>query len=280
MPHESAAATGRRLEQLAGVAVGGLVAVARRPACGRSRRPAPRRRPARRVAVAWPPSTLFSIRKWRLGQRGDLRQVGDAEDLALRRRAPAAARRPPGRCCRRSPASISSKTRSRRRRCAPWPASASITRESSPPEAASRSGEVGIPGLVATWKLDRLLPERPEAVGVRLERDLELRAAHRQLVELGGDPLLRAAARPWPAPRSAARRARSRCASAFGQLGLEPARSPPRRPRASRSPPGSARRGPAPPRSMPPCLRFSRSSASSRSSTCSSRPGSASIPSA
>ena len=55
----------------------------RRRASGRSRRPARRRRPSAPSAVACSPPTSFSIRKWVSGQRGDLRQVGDAEHLAL-----------------------------------------------------------------------------------------------------------------------------------------------------------------------------------------------------
>ena len=47
-----------------------------------------------------------------------------------------------------------------------------------------------MPGLVATRKVTRSWPSGAEALRMRLEGDLELRAGHRELVELLGDPLL------------------------------------------------------------------------------------------
>ena len=52
-----------------------------------------------------------------------------------------------------------------------------------------------MPGVGRDPQLDRLGAVGAEAVRVGLERDLEPRALHRQLGELGRDPLRRAAAR-------------------------------------------------------------------------------------
>ena len=60
-----------------------------------------------------------------------------------------------------TPASISSKTSVSTSPAGPLPDSASITRESSPPEAASPSGAIGIPGFVATRSSTVSRPEDP-----------------------------------------------------------------------------------------------------------------------
>ncbi len=88
------------------------------------------------------------------------------------------------------PASISSKTRVPALAAWPRPLNASITRESSPPEAASRSGAASMPGFGSDPQLDGLTAAGPVAVGMGLQHDLERGAAHRELVELGRDPLL------------------------------------------------------------------------------------------
>ena len=62
------------------------------------------------------------------------------------------------------PASISSKT-SVRSSAAPSPVSASITRESSPPEAASRSGDIGMPAFVDICSSTRSAPAAPNPSG-------------------------------------------------------------------------------------------------------------------
>ena len=59
------------------------------------------------------------------------------------------------------PASISSKTRVAAPAAGPSPLSASITRESSPPEAASRSGAGSMPGFGATRSSTVSRPEAP-----------------------------------------------------------------------------------------------------------------------
>src|SRR5258705_6320841 len=88
-----------------------------------------------------------------------------------------------------TPASISSKQRVESLPAAPRPLSASITRESSPPEAASRSGAASIPGLGATRSsiVSRPLAPKPSAWG--LEHHLERCPGHRELLQLRGDAL-------------------------------------------------------------------------------------------
>ncbi len=61
--------------------------------------------------------------------------------------------------------------------------SASMTRESSPPEAVSRTGAAGTPGFGRDQELDLLRAGGRELVA-RVERDLERRVLHRQLGEL------------------------------------------------------------------------------------------------
>ena len=86
------------------------------------------------------------------------------------------------------PASTSSNTSVRD---SPAPAtviSASITRDSSPPEAVSRSGAAGTPGLGAIRNSTRSAPVGRDLLP-RLERDLERGALHRQRRQLLADPL-------------------------------------------------------------------------------------------
>ena len=101
-----------------------------------------------------------------------------------------------------TPASISSKTSVAPPAPACWsPQRASITRESSPPEAASRSGAASIPGFGAILSSTDSRAAGAEAVGVGLEHDLQRGARHRQLLELLRDPLLQGARRLGAAPR-------------------------------------------------------------------------------
>ncbi len=64
-----------------------------------------------------------------------------------------------------------------------------MIRDSSPPEAASRSGDAGIPGLVATRSSTVSEPFGPKPSGWGCERHLERCPFHGQLGELGRDPL-------------------------------------------------------------------------------------------
>src|SRR6201999_2347112 len=83
-----------------------------------------------------------------VGERGDLRQGGDADDLVLGPERPQTLADDPRRVAA-DPAA------------GPSPLSASMTRESSPPEAASRSGAGSIPGLGATRSSTVSRPEAP-----------------------------------------------------------------------------------------------------------------------
>ena len=87
-----------------------------------------------------------------------------------------------------TPASTSSNTSVRD---SPVPAtviSASITRDSSPPDAASRSGAAGTPGLGASMNSTRSAPVGADLVA-RLELDLERGVLHRERRELLAHPL-------------------------------------------------------------------------------------------
>ena len=85
-----------------------------------------------------------------------------------------------------TPASISSKTSVPAPAPPPKPLSASITRESSPPEAASRSGAGSQARVRRQPQLDRLGAVEAEAVWVGLQHDLESRPGHRQSLQLLG----------------------------------------------------------------------------------------------
>ena len=214
-----------------------------------------------------------SIRKWVVGQRGDLRQVGDADHLAAvrpsaRRRSPTArAVLPP------IPASISSKTSVR----SPVARAEPAEREHDPRELAARGG---------------VAQRRGRHPGVGRDQQLDGLGAVRARSRPGAARARpRAARRPSPArPSSAATRSPSR-SPRRAALALSSPRARPRRPRprairasssvgdlarrsrAARSPRGSARACAITASIEPPCFRFSRSSASRRSSTASSRPG-------
>ena len=168
---------------------------ARRRACGRSRRPARRRRRARPSAVVAPSTACFSIRKWVAASEATwgrwVMQITWRPRRAARSRSPTArAVLPP------MPASISSKTSVvPRRRCA-RPVSASITRESSPPEAASRSGETGIPGFVATRNSTVSAPFAPKPSGCGSSATSSRAPSIASSASSAGDPLRRARRRP------------------------------------------------------------------------------------
>ena len=219
------------------------------------------------------PAARFSIVKWVVGERRDLRQVGDAEDLAglaeppqpLADRARGGAADP----------GIDLVEDDRALRLA----GEAGEREHDPRDLAPGrrllERRERHPRVRRDEQLDRLGAGRAEAVRMRLERDLEPRPVHRQLGELGRDrdrePL--GGVGPARAELGGERRAPGLgLADPRAELGaqllrvLEPAISS--RQRSAWATTSSI---------VPPCLRFSRSSAVSRSSTCSSRPGSASI---
>ena len=85
-----------------------------------------------------------------VGQRGDLGQVGDAEDLAALAERPQPLADDARGVAADAGVDLVEDQRPAPRRPRPSPLSASITRESSPPEAASRSGAGSMPGLGAT----------------------------------------------------------------------------------------------------------------------------------
>ena len=175
----------------------------------------------------------LTIEKWRDRQRGYLRQVGDAEHLPVasassRRRAPTArAVWPP------IPASTSSNTSVAPGAEAPAALMiASITRESSPPEAISRSGAGGHAGVGCDQELDAV---RALGSGLGLRQlDLETRVGHRQRSEL-------------PAPRHGRqllrrrRRARRSARHAASEILPGAARAPARPVRARTSASASSR---------------------------------------
>ena len=108
--------------------------------------------------------------------------------------------------------------------------SASITRDSSPPEAISRSGPAGTPGFGRDQELDRIAPAAPEAVqralaraGSRSRRDLNVAPSIASSPSCTQDRLLEAA-RP-PCSRAAGSSTASREPATIGavQLLLQPA---------------------------------------------------------
>ena len=214
---------------------------------------------------------------------------------AARRSAPGASRRGPGGPRRPRPASAATTDATR----PPMPAStsskimrghavgarqdgvsASIVRDSSPPEATRASGFGSSPGFVRQPELDAVEPPRPDILGRRA------RAATSNVAR--SMPRPRSSRSTWPASRAAA--ARRRSDEGVGRRGqLRAAARPSTRScsastsswRSSRS--SSARRLVAEARASPPrvspYLRLRRASASSRSSIASSRPGSTATPS-
>ena len=192
-----------RGQQLAGVALGGVAGASppsMRPISSTSSSPSS----CSTVARAALARESFTSRKW-VGQRGDLRQVGDADAPAGR--SPSVAQPladGAGGVAADAGVDLVEDQGAGAAPPAPSPVSASITRESSPPEAASRSGAGSIPGLGATRSSTASAPFGAEAVGVRLEHDLERRARHRE----------RARARPPTRSLERRRRLRSRPGSA------------------------------------------------------------------
>ena len=202
-----------------------------------------------------------------------------------RRPAPGASRRRRrrrGRRCRHRPRRRSASCRARLSAASVF--SASMTRDSSPPETMRASGRSSSPGFGETknsaWSMPRSLHAVRRQLAV-VEPDLEPRPRHRELRE----QRLEVARKRDGAP-SAALRDRSR-ATARKRGGRRVERRWPD-PRRARLPPRQqlalARQRVAllrsRPRSVGPYFRFSRSSSASRSSTCCSRPGDASMPSA
>ena len=169
--------------------------------------------------------------------------------------------------------------RPRRTRASPGPPrrptliSASITRESSPPEAMSRSGPAGTPGFGAIRNSTSSRAGRARARRARSSATSKRRALHRQLGERARAP---PPARPRRAAARAARSAAARSASSARdgrRAPRSPPRSPPRRRRARRAAPRHASACASTAAIVPPCLRLSRSNSARRSSTSSSRPG-------
>ena len=209
----------------------------------------------------------------RAGERGDLRQVGDAEHLAAvaERSQPLAdgARRSGRRPPRRPRRTRACATRPRPRPSSA-PASPARARRPRRRRAPARPERLGS-GPAGT----RLARHRGPDLVARLERDLEGGALHRQRGELGEHVLGQL--------RRGLRRDACRCARRARRARRAPRRA---RPRRARSPPRPARGASRSARqrsacastasTLPPCLRSSRSYSSRRSSSCSSRPGSAS----
>ena len=174
-------------------------------------------------------------------ERGDLRQVRDAQDLAaVGQRAQLRADRP-GRVAADARVDLVEDERSPSAPSLATPIRASITRESSPPEAISRSGPAGTPAFGA---MRNSTASAPVGAGSRSCSAIsKLRALHGQLGQTLAD---RAGQRRGLRPRAHAQR-RSRGLRLLGtrrlELGPRVAPAPPRRPRARRAARGSARRG-------------------------------------
>ena len=232
--------------------------------------------PRRRGAARSPPRSRrrasFSTRKWVGGQRGDLRQVGDAEHLAAVAEGAQALADDAGDLAADAGVDLVEDQRLRlARRAEPR------QRQHHPRELAAGGGIAERrrrhPRVRRDPQLDRLAAARRRSRR-RAARGRPRASApvHRQLRQLGGDLLAqrpgrlgrdfarasRRAARAAPRPRRARPRARRRALGAA---------------RGARSRPGSARRGRAPRRRCRRACACSRSSASSRSSTASSRSG-------
>ena len=134
-----------------------------------------------RVSLGSP--AVLTTRKWRVGERRDLRQVRDAEELACRS-ASARSCSPTARAVRPPmPASTSSNTSvGARRGRAPRARTASTTRESSPPDAVVASGAAASAGVRLQEQLDVVGAARPR-LAVR-DADLELRVLHPEVGEV------------------------------------------------------------------------------------------------
>ena len=243
-----------------------------------------------------PRSTRLSICEVRVGVRGNLRQVRDAEHLKRRSERP---QLPPD-DVGHPPADagvdlVEDQARAPTRSAAARSASlkpcrdvavsvliASMMRDSSPPDTIRASGRRSSPGFGDTKNSAASMPRALQAdsgSGVA-EPHLEPRPLHRQLARAAlraprrtASAMRRRSLRQLPAPPTDTRAARphsSRSSSA--------SRSSPRSRSASSR--RSASRRAMTSASVGPYLRFSRSSSASRSSTCCSRAGDASMPSA
>ena len=174
---------------------------------------------------------VLDDREVAVGQRRDLRQVGDADDLAAGRQLAQLLAHGAGGLTPPMPASTSSKTSVAGPASAAAPISASITRESSPPDAISRSGPAGHAGVGRDQEL-HLVGAGRARTRARASAGGELGALHGQRAEplahglgqrdarrlAGGAQRAGALARARPGRRPARPR---------------PPRSPPRRPTSS-----------------------------------------------
>ena len=152
------------------------------------------------------------------GERGDLRQMGDAEDLpALGELAQVLADRARGVAADAGVDLVEHEQRRRRLVLADAPdswapcatlSSASITRESSPPEAISRSGPAGIPGFGAISSSTVSAPRGPQPSSRGRSSTSNARVRHRQLGQPRADRLGERRRGLAASARSARRRAR------------------------------------------------------------------------
>src|SRR5262249_42624231 len=139
------------------------------------------------VARAWPRRDCLTMRKWAWANEATcgrwVMQITWRSPPRWRSRPPTArAVLPP------IPASISSKARVRSPRGCPRLVSASMILESSPPDAASRRGDGGIPGLGANPRPDRLGPTGAEPARMRVGHPLQRGILHREGSQLGACP--------------------------------------------------------------------------------------------
>ena len=186
-------------------AYGGAVGGRRRRACGRARR---RPRPSaswRTAALARSAEVSLTTRR-ALAERGDLGQVGDAQHLpALGEIAQTLAHRAGGMAADPGVDLVEHQRRLPAMTVRAWPAvsSASITRESSPPDPISRSGPAGTPGFGAIRNSTASPPVGPGSRAASRPRrwrppsPAPLAAPHRQ------PRRRRACSRPRAAPRRA-----------------------------------------------------------------------------
>ena len=158
--------------------------------------------------------------------------------------------------------------------------SASMIRESSPPETMRASGRRSSPGFGETKNSAASMPRavhRSVVGGAVVEPDLEARALHRELGELPLE-LPRERRRRVPrAGRRAAARPRQVALPCRRELALELGDALVGRVEVAPARPRSASRRAITSASVGPYFRFSRSSSASRSSTCCSRAGEASM---
>ena len=211
---------------------------------------------------------VLDDREVAVAERGDLGQVGDAEHLpALRQRAQAGADRARGVPADARVDLVEHERAVGERRSVATLMIASITRESSPPEAISRSGPAGTPGLGAIMNSTASPPAGP---GSRLDEDhLEGGVPHRQRGQLLAHRAARGAGRRTRARRagrSRAPRAPARASRAAPRLRARPPRRPASSSRRARARAACSRTA----WMLPPCLRSRRSITARRSSISSS----------